>query len=83
MGLLGLKHLTEKWKHPKKLYFPERFTLLEIPVVTTQNQLGNISNGVNIISDRALDSAHHRPVRRVGVLDFKMKSEVTALLRGS
>jgi len=31
----------------------------------------------------ALGSATCRPVRRFGILDFKMKSEVTALIRGS
>jgi hypothetical protein len=36
---------------------------------------------VNAISYCALGSAHCRPVRGDGVLDFKMKSEVTALLR--
>ena len=35
------KDLTEKWKHSKKLCFPERFTPLEIPVVTTRNQAGH------------------------------------------
>jgi hypothetical protein len=44
---------------------------------------GIISNGVNIISYCALGSAPYRPVRGFGVLDFKMKSEVTTLLRGS
>jgi len=32
----GLTYLTESWKRLKKYCFPERFTLLEIPVVTTQ-----------------------------------------------
>lgn len=35
---------------------------------------------VNVISYCALDSAHHRPVRGDGVLDFKTKLEVTVLL---
>ena len=43
-------------------------------------QRGIISNGVNIISYCALGSATCRPVRGVEILDFKMKSEVTALL---
>ena len=47
---------------------------------TAAQQRGIISNGVNIISYCALDSARYRPVRGFGVLDFKMKSEVTALL---
>ena len=38
-----------------------------------------ISNGLNVISYCALDSAHHRPVRGDRVLDFKMKSEMTVL----
>ena len=42
-------------------------------------QRGIISNGVNIISYCALGSAHYRPVRGFGVLDFKMKSEVSVL----
>jgi len=33
-----------------------------------------------IISYCALSSTPYRPARRFGVLDFKMKSEVTALL---
>jgi hypothetical protein len=37
-------------------------------------QRGIISNGVNIISDCALDSAPCRPFRRVGVLDYKIQS---------
>jgi hypothetical protein len=40
---------------------------------------GIISNGVNIISYCALDSAPCRPVRGVEILDFKMKSEVSVL----
>jgi hypothetical protein len=42
-------------------------------------QRGIISNGVNIISYCAPDSAPCRPVRGFGVLDFKMKSEMTVL----
>jgi len=87
------KPLTEKWKHLKKLCSPEGFTPLEIPAGhyppgiiikpdSAAQQRGIISNGVNIISYCALSSARCRPVRRFGVLDFKMKSEVTALLRG-
>jgi hypothetical protein len=45
-----------------------------------REQRGIISNGVNIITYCALGSAPCRPVRGFGVLDFKMKSEVTALL---
>ena len=41
---------------------------------------GIISNGVNIISYCALGSAPYRPVRGFGVLDFKMKSDITILL---
>ncbi|MGA2318941.1 MAG: hypothetical protein ABSG71_21540 [Thermodesulfobacteriota bacterium] len=46
----------------------------------TAEQQGIISNGVNIISYCVLDGAHHRPVRGVEILDFKMKSDITALL---
>ena len=40
-------------------------------------QRGIISNGVNFVSDCALASAHQRPVRRVGVLDYKIQSAAT------
>jgi len=46
----------------------------------TAEQQGIISNGVNIISYCVLGSARYRTVRGVEILDFKMKSEVTALL---
>ena len=52
-------------------------TLLQPPA--RREQRGNISNAVNIISYGVLGSTHRRPVRRFGVLDFKMKSEVTVL----
>ena len=34
----------------------------------------------NFVSDCALASAHHRPVRRVGVLDYKIQSAATQWL---
>jgi hypothetical protein len=42
-----------------------------------ETERGIISNGVNIISYCALDSAHCRPVRRVEPLDYKIQSAVT------
>jgi hypothetical protein len=88
------KPLTEKWKHLKKIVLPggvhpvrNSSGALPPPGIiikpdSAAKKRGIISNGVNIISYCALCSARCRPVRRFGVLDFKMKSEVTALFRG-
>jgi hypothetical protein len=46
----------------------------------TAEQRGNISNGVNIISYCSLGSALAGQSEMAEDLDFKMKSEVTALL---
>ena len=63
---------------------PELFkNVIPLQPPARREQQGIISNGVNVISYCALGSAPCRPVRGFGVLDFKMKSEATVLLRGS
>ena len=44
---------------------------------STAEQPGIISNGVNVISYSGLGSARCRPVRRVGVFDYKIQTTTT------
>jgi hypothetical protein len=94
MKLEEASHLTKEQKHLKIVLPGEvhpvrnsRGALNHAKIIikpeSTALQRSIISNGVNIILYYSLCSAHCLPVRQVGVLDFKMKLEVTALVRDS